>query len=437
MLNNFKLIKGILKFPRPDSFYFIQVIQRRKDIPTLKTERSVKRTYTVSSLEDFEKVESSITSLCEHYKARAYIHPVPRAWKSIALRMLSNIAERIEKDEYNNLDNVFPSCAGKYSMGDPLWIVDLDKRDNDFREYISKIKSFINKVRGAEGDRVVLEVPTPNGLHLITKPFDLLSFNDVCYENGVSAPDIHKNNPTILFTPESLSETCKEEDPSPRIVNQPLNKIMRLRDRYFKNERTEELNVGFRILYNNDINVEITLEGDNLYVDFCGSKYKFPPQMNIMIDLFNVSLESEFVRRFNKVAEIIGIPSIEVIDNPNLFYDEAIREMVLYYLGSDNNEGVYEGSSNIIWKGHPLRDLYDLPNIYLTIEVFGRNICIKYGESDKSEEFQNTVNIFYESGMEEKFVEALRNFFDKYTSKYLRKPMKIICHDVLRLEFFK
>ena len=44
-----------------------------------------------------------------------------------------------------------------------------------------------------------MEVPTKNGLHLICTPFDIGEFNDYVKRNWLEIPDVHKNNPTLLY----------------------------------------------------------------------------------------------------------------------------------------------------------------------------------------------------------------------------------------------
>ena len=54
MIDNFEIIGKILDFSDSDRFYFIQIIQRGKDLSTHKTGESVKRIYSVSSAEDWD-----------------------------------------------------------------------------------------------------------------------------------------------------------------------------------------------------------------------------------------------------------------------------------------------------------------------------------------------------------------------------------------------
>ena len=46
---------------------------------------------------------------------------------------------------------------------------------------------------------MIAYIPTKNGYHIITKPFNLKQFKD-----KYSDIDVHKNNPTILYIPKNL-----------------------------------------------------------------------------------------------------------------------------------------------------------------------------------------------------------------------------------------
>lgn len=74
-------------------------------------------------------------------------------------------------------------------------------------EIVKEISRKICETQGEEyldachRDAVYLfaEIPTMNGCHLITKPFNLQKFKEKFPEI-----DVHKNNPTILYIPNSL-----------------------------------------------------------------------------------------------------------------------------------------------------------------------------------------------------------------------------------------
>lgn len=450
MINNFKTIGKILDFSDSDRFYFIQIIQRGKDLPTHKTGESVKRVYSVSSAEDWEKVRPSIIRHCDFYKARAYIHPTTRSKKVIALHMLSALAERIEKGDFFNLNSLFPSCCGRYAKGDTLWIIDLDREGKvNFDGFVNTVKEVISKVKGSEGERVVLEVPTPNGLHLISRPFDIKEFNNVMYELGVDAPDIHKNNPTVLYVPD-IWKTEIVSSP----VNSPMGILEKWRKQFFADMNTEDIKDGFKVIYNNGVVAKLIFDnnGRSIYILF-GGKFVFPEAININLPLVSINFEGEFIYRYNLIMKLFNLPLIKRKPVESSDFISCIRDMVEYYLGSISNEAD-RNNGEVVWFGRPFKDLYDLPNILLWIQVNdSRDIVVKYIDekdiseqdissldifieskgidSDSLEKYINWIYIKYDRELENEFVNALGKFFDEILTRYIRQPLKIKCHDIL------
>ena len=73
MVDNFKLIRDYLKFESEDDFYFLQILQRKKDGPgpngikvtgTNNKSRAIK-TYCISSVEYLDKIEGEVKHLCD------------------------------------------------------------------------------------------------------------------------------------------------------------------------------------------------------------------------------------------------------------------------------------------------------------------------------------------------------------------------------------
>ena len=48
MIDNFELIKSLLKFESPDDFYHLQILKRKKENPELGSNSRVVKTYYVS-----------------------------------------------------------------------------------------------------------------------------------------------------------------------------------------------------------------------------------------------------------------------------------------------------------------------------------------------------------------------------------------------------
>jgi hypothetical protein len=77
-----------------------------------------------------------------------------------------------------------------------IWIVDVDFKDVNEND-ILRIKTAINDCEPF-GDHIITTIPTPNGIHIVTTPFNTQQFitnQDVYYKC-----DVKKNNPTILYS---------------------------------------------------------------------------------------------------------------------------------------------------------------------------------------------------------------------------------------------
>lgn len=85
MVDNFELIRTLLKFESKDDFYFIQILQRPKDNPEIGASNRLVKSYYIRSLEYFNSKKNEIKQVCELYKARAYIHLTKRSYKDVAL----------------------------------------------------------------------------------------------------------------------------------------------------------------------------------------------------------------------------------------------------------------------------------------------------------------------------------------------------------------
>jgi len=200
MRNNFEQIRNILRF-EDDYFYFIQIIQRKKENPGLANSNNrIIRSYNVSSLDKFDENKDEIIKLCEIFNARAYIHLNRRKWSKIALECLRHNAELIANEQYRNIKSSFETVIGR-NNGEPsrtkTWMIDIDMND---LEVVNKIERIINSIEPI--DRTVTKlmhtIPTKNGYHMITKPFNRAEFSKYMQLQG-DVPDVHTDNPTILY----------------------------------------------------------------------------------------------------------------------------------------------------------------------------------------------------------------------------------------------
>jgi hypothetical protein len=200
MIDNIELIKPLLNFENEGDFYMLYVFKRKKDQPEGERDnhQSVRtiKTYCVDSVEYLEKRYDEIKQLCDMFKARAYIHVQKQNHKDVSLEMMVSLAERIRNGQ-NIQKGLFDSVVGQIKTYEKRWIVDVDSKDN---KELLKVKLAIDSCPPFGKDKIISEIPTKNGYHIITDRFDVMEF-----KKHFPDVEIQKKNPSLLFLPESLS----------------------------------------------------------------------------------------------------------------------------------------------------------------------------------------------------------------------------------------
>jgi hypothetical protein len=73
-----------------------------------------------------------------------------------------------------SLKGVLDSAIMKTSVkNDKLWVIDIDSKDE---ELVQKVTEIVNNSRSGFAPNIVCQIPTVNGIHLITHPFDVRDF---------------------------------------------------------------------------------------------------------------------------------------------------------------------------------------------------------------------------------------------------------------------
>lgn len=240
MVNNFELIRSMLQFNEPGQFYFLQLLQRRKDNPNLEKDMKVIKDFYIYSLEEFDSLKPSIIELCNKHNARAYFRLNRREDKKINLQLIKRITELATNANYESIrelrdltiecfdckitdsefpfyiiqaaitqillgdksyfKRVFASIAGEFhSDPDKTWIVDIDWIDFDDRPgELEELESIIRQLQIETGREPRMDkIPTKNGFHWVTRPFNLQKLREL-YPYKL---DMHKDNPSLLYIP--------------------------------------------------------------------------------------------------------------------------------------------------------------------------------------------------------------------------------------------
>lgn len=196
MIDNIETFKQhILNFENKGDFFYCNILLRKKDMNTDKgNHQSVRviKDYCFYSVEDLENRYDEIKKLAEVFKARVYLGVNRLNDSQVTIRMIKSLAERLESGN-NNCRSLWASTVGTLSaQGEKRWVVDIDQEELFL---IDEVKDHINKIEPS-GDKIICEIRTKSGVHLITKPFRLDKFQYTM--------DVQKLNPSVLYIPDSL-----------------------------------------------------------------------------------------------------------------------------------------------------------------------------------------------------------------------------------------
>ena len=201
-VDNFKLIRGFMHFESADQFYFMQILQRKKDGPgpngivcgTNNKDRAIK-SYCITSVEMLDRITLEVKYLCEYFNARAYFYPARRSFKQVAMKNMVLLANDISDGNYAHAKTAYWSACGSTEI-EKFYLVDVDyDKCYEGRDVYIHAEIDLNVKAGSPiGNRIKLCAPTKNGIHFICSPFDVATFKE-------RQPDIdvHKNSPTVLY----------------------------------------------------------------------------------------------------------------------------------------------------------------------------------------------------------------------------------------------
>ncbi len=195
IVDNFNIIAGLLpEKADKDTFWVIRIIGRKKDNPDLSKNSKCYKAYTVQSRSELLDLYGKIIECAVKNRARAYFNPNARSWRKVALSTLKRIAEYISYENYSAVQFAADRCLdeGAAPENKKKWIIDIDDPDKQYNPVV--------KALGIVKANIVAEVPTVNGMHIITEPFNHENFWNMWESNKrIERPDIKTNNPTLLY----------------------------------------------------------------------------------------------------------------------------------------------------------------------------------------------------------------------------------------------
>lgn len=195
MTNNFEIIRTLLDFSEKNSFYFAQVLKRRKENPDMKTGTSVIDNFYIYDEADFDKLQERIIDRCTKHNARAYINLNRLDTEKIALYTQKLMIDYIIQKDFKSVKNAYATtCGSHHSEKEKRWVVDIDAEQLHRKDEIRAVIELLHKEIPKNDYKILAEIPTRTGVHIISNPFNLEKFRKI-------VPDVecHKNSPTILY----------------------------------------------------------------------------------------------------------------------------------------------------------------------------------------------------------------------------------------------
>lgn len=215
MVDNFDLICPMLEFPSKDGhFYFLQVLQRKKDFPGIpvgiqnwitlahqprgsnNNSRLIKA-YYIQSVEHLRLHEKEIKTLCDVFGARAGINLNVRSLQKTAYRVNRKIADQMLNGDWYGIAKAYNSVCGEYQAeSDKRWLVDIDTKDQVAMLAIHDYIKDLYNLDTTKQHKIYGIIPTRSGYHIICTGFRVDKFKE-----AFPTIEIHKNNPTLLYCP--------------------------------------------------------------------------------------------------------------------------------------------------------------------------------------------------------------------------------------------
>lgn len=201
MVDNFKLIAEHLKFPTKNTFYFCQLIKRKKDNADMTRNNEVVHSYYFYNLQDLFDLEAKIKDTCKKENCRAYIHLNELDLEKVSLTALAMTAQYIKNGDYKSVVRVWSAACGATNCAqEKLWLIDLDGDEVNMKdeliEFIDSIPPFPTDENEPQ-TKYRFAVPTAHGMHLMVTPFNIKEFSKQYNTDEF----LHKDNPTILYIP--------------------------------------------------------------------------------------------------------------------------------------------------------------------------------------------------------------------------------------------
>ena len=141
----------------------------------------------------YQKEKGAVCSSC-----KKYVSVNAKSKHEASQKTLLEYANRNVIGEFHKPWKAFSSVCGGLDGKEKRWIVDVDDTTID-SNLVKEVMRLINICDSGFDNNIVCQIPTKSGVHIITHPFNMKQFNDLCEYNNIEAPGIKKNHITLLY----------------------------------------------------------------------------------------------------------------------------------------------------------------------------------------------------------------------------------------------
>lgn len=178
MIDNSNKIRSRLDFS-DGVFYYLQVLQRRKDNPGQSWISRQRYSRIIKNLKDFDESYEIAKNIANIYNARVYIDLSPGSLEKLTLCALKELSERVYNKSYSDIYRIFDKLAPLDEIkvkDEKKWMFDID-----YKKETKEFKNILEYLKGNPGViSIIGGIETLNGIHIITKPFNYVyGFKDL------------------------------------------------------------------------------------------------------------------------------------------------------------------------------------------------------------------------------------------------------------------
>lgn len=193
MIDNSEIVaKFVPEHDDEDTFIYTELLDRSK-LKQGSNRVRLLRTFYHRSRVGFWEVMPAIRELCEKNGVRAYTRLAPRSMAKVGRLATTLMVEAALVGHWKDMAYIYARACGRVTPNTKLWLIDVDNVEA-WADWHNEEKFPLE---------FVASIPSKKGLHVIVKPFNIPTLFGAMPPARLLGLDVHKDNPTNLYIPES------------------------------------------------------------------------------------------------------------------------------------------------------------------------------------------------------------------------------------------